>query len=218
MRLALIAAICVSFAMGAACQSKVSLASRDERYKLQPSDVLEVEYVYTPEYNQVVTVGPDGFVNLKLLGGVKVGDLTLDEATASITAKASVPLNKPELTLTLKEYVKPHFTVSGQIEHPGIYDMHGSVTMLQAIAMSGGLKEFAQQKQVLLVRKTNDEFAEVRVVDIKKLGTFEGAREDFNLKPGDMILVPKDKIGKVEPYIRVAAMGLTSLYGVEVFR
>jgi polysaccharide export outer membrane protein len=132
--------------------------------------------------------------------------------------KASVPLNKPELTLTLKDYVKPHFTISGQVERPGIYDMHGSVTFLQAIAMSGGVKDFSKQKQVILVRKTSSELAEVRVINLSKLSTADGVKEDFALRPDDMLLVPKNRLGKVEPYVRVASMGLTSLYGVEVFK
>jgi len=207
---------CASIALGQ--QTQAQLVSRDQPYKLQPSDVIDLEYVYTPEYNEVATIGPDGTVRLKLIGSLKVAGMTLDEATAAVIAKASVPLNKPEVTLTLKDYVKPHFTISGQVERPGIYDMHGSVTFLQAIAMSGGVKDFGKQKQVILVRKTNSEFAEVRVVDLKKLSTADGVKEDFALRPDDMLLVPKNRLGKVEPYVRVASMGLTSLYGVEVFK
>jgi polysaccharide export outer membrane protein len=208
--------ICVSNALGQ--QTQAHLVSRDQPYKLQPSDVIDIEYVYTPEYNQTATIAPDGTVRLKLLGSVKLAGLTLDEATATVLDKASVPLNKPELTLTLKDYVKPHFTISGQVERPGIYDMHGSVTFLQAIAMSGGVKDFSKQKQVILVRKTSSELAEVRVINLSKLSTADGVKEDFALRPDDMLLVPKNRLGKVEPYVRVASMGLTSLYGVEVFK
>ena len=210
--------ISTGFALTVFGQQQAQLVSRDQAYRLQASDVVEVEYVYTPEYNQVATIGPDGTVRLKLLGGLKIAGLTLDEATAAVIKMASGPLNNPELTLTLKDYVKPHFTISGQVERPGIYDMHGSVTFLQAIAMSGGVKDFGKQNQVVLVRKANAEFAEVRVIDLKKLSTPDGIKEDFALRPDDMLLVPKTRLGKVEPYVRVASMGLTSLYGVEVFK
>jgi protein involved in polysaccharide export with SLBB domain len=203
---------------GLAQQAQTQLVTRDQPYRLHASDVIELEYVFTPEYNQVVTVGPDGSVRLKLLGGLKVAGMTLDEATAAITQKAAGPLNNPELTLTLKDYVKPHFTVSGQVERPGVYDMHGSVTFLQAIAMSGGLKDFSKENKVVLVRKENEEFAEVRVIDLKKLSQTNGVKEDFNLRPDDMILVPKNALGKVEPYVRVASQGLTSLYGVQILK
>ncbi len=204
--------------MAAYGQQPPQLVSRDAPYRLQPSDVIELEYEYTPEYNQTVTVEPDGSVRLKLVGSVKVGGLSLDEASATIKAKASVPLNNPEITLTLKEYVKPHFTVYGEVGKPGVYDIHGEVTVLQAIALSGGVKDTAKETQVVLVRKVNADIAEVKVLSTKEMSSAKGVREDFALKPDDMLIVPKNRLGKLEPYIRVASMGLTSLYGVEALR
>jgi len=199
-------------------QPQAQLVTRDQPYRLQPSDVLELEYEYTPEYNQTVTVGPDGTVTLRLVGTVKVGGLSLDEATSAIKAKASVPLNHPELSLTLKEFVKPHFTIYGEVQKPGVYDMHGGVTVLQAIAISGGQKETSKQTQVVLLRKVSGDMAEVKVINTKTMSTADGVREDFALKPDDMIIVPKNKLGKVEPYVRVTSMGLQSLWGVEVLK
>jgi len=199
-------------------QPQAQLVTRDQPYRLQPSDVLELEYEYTPEYNQTVTVGPDGTVTLRLVGTVKVGGLSLDEATSAIKAKASVPLNNPELSLTLKEFVKPHFTIYGEVQKPGVYDMHGGVTVLQAIAISGGQKETSKQTQVVLLRKVSGDLAEVKVINTKTMSTADGVREDFALKPDDMIIVPKNKLGKVEPYVRVTSMGLTGLWGVAVLK
>jgi len=199
-------------------QPQAQLVTRDQPYRLQPSDVLELEYEYTPEYNQTVTVGPDGTVTLRLVGTVKVEGLSLDEATSAIKAKASVPLNNPELSLTLKEFVKPHFTIYGEVQKPGVYDMHGEVTVLQAIAISGGQKETSKQTQVVLLRKVSGDLAEVKVINTKTMSTADGVREDFALKPDDMIIVPKNKLGKVEPYVRVTSMGLTGLWGVAVLK
>ena len=199
-------------------QPQAQLVTRDQPYRLQPSDVLELEYEYTPEYNQTVTVGPDGTVTLKLVGSVKVEGLSLDEATSAIKAKASVPLNHPEVSLTLKEFVKPHFTIYGEVQKPGVYDMHGGVTVLQAIAISGGQKETSKQTQVVLLRKVNADLAEVKVINTKTMSTANGVREDFALKPDDMIIVPKNKVGKLEPYVRVTSMGLGGLWGVAVLK
>jgi polysaccharide export outer membrane protein len=203
---------------GAFAQQPPQLVSRDQPYKLHPSDILELEYEYTPEYNQVATVQPDGTVRLKLVGSIKVAGLSLDEATAAIKTKASVPLNKPEITLTLKDFVKPHFTVYGEVTRPGVYDIHGQVTVLQAIALSGGVKDTSKETQVLLIRKMNAEIAEVKVINTKLMSSAKGAREDFDLQPDDMLIIPKNRLGKVEPYVRVASMGLTSLYGVQAFK
>jgi polysaccharide export outer membrane protein len=199
-------------------QPQAQLVTRDQPYRLQPSDVLELEYEYTPEYNQTVTVGPDGTVTLRLVGTVKVEGLSLDEATSAIKAKASVPLNHPELSLTLKEFVKPHFTIYGEVQKPGVYDMHGEVTVLQAIAISGGQKETSKQTQVVLLRKVSGDLAEVKVINTKTMSTADGVREDFALKPDDMIIVPKNKLGKLEPYVRVSSMALGGLWGVAVLK
>jgi polysaccharide biosynthesis/export protein len=207
--------VCVGGAFG---QQQAQLVSRDQPYRLQPSDVLDLEYVFTPEYNQTATVEPDGTVRLKLVGSVKVAGLSLDEAAAAIKTKASVPLNNPEITLTLKDFVKPHFTVYGEVERPGVYDIHGGVTVLQAIALSGGVKETSKETQVVLVRKVNAEIAEVKVINTKNLSSAKGVREDFDIRPDDMLIVPKNRLGKIEPYVRVASMGLTALYGVEILK
>lgn len=193
------------------------LIERDQKYRLQPSDVLEVEYSYTPEYNQTATVQPDGEVTLKVLGGVKVAGLTVEEARSHITEMASKHLNQPEITLLLKEYVKPHFTVSGEVNKPGSYDLHGATSVVEAIAMSGGFKESSKQTQVVLVRKMNADVAEVRMLDFKELTSPRGIREDIAIKPGDMLIVPKNRLSKVEPYIRVAALAMGGMYGVALF-
>jgi polysaccharide biosynthesis/export protein len=203
---------------GAFAQQPVQLVSRDQPYRLQASDVLELEYEYTPEYNQTATVEPDGTVRLKLLGSVKVAGESLDEATKTIKDKASLSLNKPEITLTLKDFVKPHFTVYGEVTKPGVYDIHGAVTVLQAIALSGGVKDSSKETQVLLIRKMNADVAEVKVINTKLMASVKGAREDFDLRPDDMLIVPKNRLGKIEPYIRVASMGLTSLFGIQVLK
>ena len=203
---------------GANAQKTAQLVSRDQPYLLQSSDVLELEYEYTPEYNQVATIQPDGTVRLKLLGSMPIAGMSLDKATEMIKAKASLRLNKPEITLTLKEFVKPHFTVYGEVSRPGVYDIHGSVTVLQAIALSGGVRDTSKETQVVLVRKVNADIAEVKVINTKEMSSAKGAREDFDLRPDDMLIVPKSRLGKVEPYVRVASMGLTSLYGIQAFK
>jgi polysaccharide export outer membrane protein len=209
----LLASLCAANA-----QKTAQLVSRDQPYLLQSSDVLELEYEYTPEYNQVATIQPDGTVRLKLLGSIPIAGMSLDKATEVIKAKASLRLNKPEITLTLKEFVKPHFTVYGEVSRPGVYDIHGSVTVLQAIALSGGVRDTSKETQVVLVRKVNADIAEVKVINTKEMSSAKGAREDFDLRPDDMLIVPKSRLGKVEPYVRVASMGLTSLYGIQAFK
>ncbi len=199
-------------------QEPGKFADRDPKYRLQPSDVIEVEYTYTPEYNQTVAVQPDGYVTLKVLGGVHAAGLTLEEVTAAIKTKGDAALNNPEVTVLLKEYVKPHFVIAGEIARPGTYDLRGNVSLIEAIALGGGFKESSKQSQVVLVRRVNAEMAEVKVVDVKALMDPKKIREDLRMRPDDLVVVPKNRLGKLEPYIRITSMGLSGLYGISLLK
>src|ERR1700740_24341 len=77
------------------------------RYILHAGDVITLDYRYTPEFNQTVTIQPDGFVTLNVVGDIKVAGLTLDQAHDQIIKMASTRLNHPELNLTLKDFEHP---------------------------------------------------------------------------------------------------------------
>jgi polysaccharide export outer membrane protein len=188
-----------------------AFADRDPHYKLQPEDKIEVQYRYTPEYNATVALQPDGYVSLPLVGEVKLASLSLADASQAISMKARERLAEPEITVLLKEYVKPYFVVAGEVAHPGRFDFHGDITLVEALAISGGLKDSAKRTQVVLLRKTGPELAEVHLVDVRKLMTGSNIREDLPLRPGDMIVVPRNFISRIEPYIRLTE---TSLYSV----
>ena len=125
-------------------------ASVEPRYRMVPGDVVEIVYRYTPEFNQTVTLQPDGFVVLNIVEDIKLGGRTLDEARKIIIEKASVRLKDPEITLLLKEFQKPYFVVSGEVPQPGRFEMRETVTALQAVMTAGGFKDSSQVSQVLV--------------------------------------------------------------------
>src|SRR2546430_10484618 len=90
----------------------------EERYRLQPGDVLEVQYRYSPEFNQSVTIQPDGYVSLQIGGDVKVAGLNVEQARQLILRKAGERLREPEAIVILKEFQKPYFVVAGEVNHP----------------------------------------------------------------------------------------------------
>jgi polysaccharide biosynthesis/export protein len=188
-----------------------TLATRNDHYRLQSEDKIEVLYRYTPEYNAIVALQPDGYVSLPLIGEVKVANLTLEEAAALVRGKAGERLADPDVTVVLRDYVKPYFVVAGEVGRPGRFDMHGKVSLIEAISIGGGVKDSAKRTQVVLVHKTGGEMAEVRVLDLRKLMSPSNIREDVEVKSGDMIVVPRNALSKVEPYIRVGELGLTSI-------
>jgi polysaccharide biosynthesis/export protein len=187
-------------------QSAPTLQSRPV-YQIQPGDVIQLTYRYTPEYNEQVTVQPDGYVYLQTCGQVKLGDLTVIEATQSITQKASSRLKDPEINLTLKEFHTPYVYVAGEVAKPGRYDLQGETTALQAVLEAGGMSQNARSAQVLVFRKINNEQAEVKSLDLHSIRSTKDLEHDTVLQSGDMLLVPRSRFSKVERVIKLSNLG-----------
>jgi polysaccharide export outer membrane protein len=177
------------------------------RYTLRAGDVLELQYRYTPELNQTVTVLPDGYVNLNLVGDVRVSDLTVEQAHDLIIRKAQAQLNEPDLNLILKEFQQPYVVVAGEVGKPGKMDLRENTTAMQAILLSGGFSPSAQSGQVLLFRKINSDTAEIRVLKLTKVHKTADLERDVQLESGDMLFVPRDKVEKVSRYIKLLNIG-----------
>jgi polysaccharide biosynthesis/export protein len=178
------------------------------RYTLRAGDVLELQYRYTPEFNQTVTVLPDGYVNLNLVGDVRVSDLTVTQAHDLILQKVQARLNDPELNLILRQFQQPYIVVAGEVVKPGKIDLRENTTAMQAVLLSGGFLPSAQTGQVLLFRQINGDTAEIRVLNLAKFRKTSDLEKDAQLEPGDMIFVPRDKLERVSRYIKILNIGM----------
>ena len=178
----------------------------EERYRLQPGDVLEIQYRYSPEFNQTVTVQPDGYVTLEVGGDLKIAGMTVDQTRQAILKKASARLQDPIATVILKEFQKPYFVVAGEVAQPGKIEMRERVTAIQAIMLAGGMKESAKSSQVVVFRKINSDIAEVKLLNLKTIRRTSDLENDLTLQPGDMVFVPRDKISKIERFMRLASV------------
>ena len=183
-------------------------SEHDPRYRLQPTDVLDIHYRYTPEYDQTVTVQADGFVSLPIVGDLKLQGLTLNQVKTAILEKARLRLKDPEITLVLKEFEKPYFVVGGQVDKPGRFDMRGSVTALEAIQMAGVFKDAsAKHSQVVLFRKIGPDLAKTQILNLKTAMTGSSTEPNIELRPGDMLIVPQNKISKIERVVKIGNIG-----------
>jgi polysaccharide export outer membrane protein len=209
-KLFLIIAICIfspPLAARAQDQRPPRLATvTEERYRLQPGDVLEVQYRYSPEFNQTVTVQPDGYVSLEIGGDVKVAGMTVEQTRQAVLKKAGTRLHDPIATVILKEFQRPYFVVAGEVAQPGKIEMRERVTAIQAIMLAGGLKETARSSQVVVFRKINSEMAEVKLLNLKSIRRTSDLENDLTLQPGDMVFVPRDKLSKIERFMRLASV------------
>ena len=179
---------------------------QEERYLVQPGDVLEVQYRYSPEFNQTITVQPDGYVSLQVGGDVKVAGKNVEQVRQLILQKVGERLQDPEATVILKEFQKPYFVVAGEVMQPGKIEMRERVTAIQAIMLAGGFKESARSSQIVVFRKINSNIAEVKVLNLKKIRRTSDLENDLTLQAGDMLLVPRDTISKIERFMKLASV------------
>lgn len=178
----------------------------ENRYRLQPGDVLEVQFRYTPEFNQTITVQPDGYISLEIGGDLKVAGFTIEETRQAILLQANKRLQDPVATIVLKEFQKPYFVVSGEVAQPGKIEMRERVTALQAIMLAGGMKESAKSSQVVVFRQINSDMAEVKVLNLKDIRRTSDLENDMTLQAGDMVFVPRDKLSKIERFMRLVSV------------
>ena len=178
------------------------------RYLLRAGDTLDLQYRLTPEFNQTVMVQPDGYINLNEAGTVYVSGMTVDQAHDVIVQKVSDKLKDPELTLSLESFTHPYVVVAGQVAKPGQIELKENTTALGAIMFAGGFTEDARAGQVILFRKVNDSIAEVKILHLSRIHKTAQLEKDIALQPGDMILVPHDRISNIEHYLRVTNIGM----------
>jgi len=185
--------------------------THDQRYQVLPGDVFDITFDLSPEFNQAaVAVQPDGFVTLRGVGDVKVEGQTVPQLRETIRMAYSHILHDPIISLTLKDFQKPFFIADGQLGHPGKYEIHGPVTLTEAIAIAGGFLESAKHSQVLLYRRFNDQWLEARLFNIKKMQKDGKLTEDPYLHPGDMVFVPKNRLSKIRPFIPNSNVGVSA--------
>lgn len=174
------------------------LKSRYPRYKLEPGDVADLRFTFSPEFNQTVTVQPDGFVSLLEIGDLYVSGKTLPEAAEAIKSAYAQVLHDPVLSIVLTEFSKPYFIVNGVVKSPGKYDLHGDVTVSQAIAIAGGFTEASKHSEVWVYRRGDNNTVEAKKVNVKKMLAKGDLSEDSRLQSGDMIFVPQNTFSKVK--------------------
>jgi polysaccharide export outer membrane protein len=182
---------------------------RFPRYQLQKSDVIDLAFTFSPEFNQTVTVQPDGYITLKEAGDLQVEGLTVSQLIQKLRLAYASILADPVITVTLKDFERPYFVANGQVSKPGKYDLRGDTTLTQAIAMAGGFNDSAKHSQVVLYRKASAGWVEARLIDVKKMMNGRDLREDIHLKSGDMIFVPQSTLSKIRRYIPSTGLGYT---------
>ncbi len=176
-----------------------------EAYKLQPGDTIDVRYRVTPEFDSTAAVQPDGSASLPLVGRVELAGRTVEDVTAAIREKASTRLRDPEVSVLLRDYTKPTYTVAGEVGKPGVFDLRGEVTLTRALAAAGWFKESSLHSQVLLIRRIDKDWGEAKSFNLRRDIQRKQFSEDPVVRAGDLIVVPQNTLSKLDRYFRWAS-------------
>lgn len=193
--------------------SDPKLATRQAAYHVRNGDTIDLVFDLCPEFNQTLTVSPDGQISLKAASNIQASGLTLTELSTSINVAYRSVLNNPHVALSLKstDIEKPFFIATGQVTKPGKYDLASGTTVLQALTIAGGFTDVAKTSMVVLYRHTAEANYQPEVVNVKKLLAARDLTSDVFLRPGDMLYVPKSQYGKLKPFIPNASVFLDPL-------
>lgn len=204
-----VAAVCAAAAQE---PSPASPQSPTNSYLLQPGDSIEVFYRLTPEYNQVASILPDGYIDLRLLGAIHVGGLNVAEAHEAIMAEANKRLKNPEISVSVVDFVPAHFMVIGEVAKPGRFELRGPTTAVDALAIAGGFTTNSSRTKVIFVRpiEPGSGYGHAILLNFKDLNRLDPSATTTLpvLRNGDLLIVTTSKMAKVENLIRSINFGL----------
>ena len=183
------------------------LTQHNPEYRLEYNDSLTVVFRYTPEFNQEVTIGPDGRAVIAGLGTIIARGLTLDQFRDQVVSVASIHLVNPDVSLTLKNFVKPHILVEGEVNTPGRVDLREDISALDAIALAGGFRDSGAKANVLLLRQEKGPVSQTRVIDLTYFIKNHKLEEIPQMRAGDVLYVSSTKFSKLQQIAHLGAFG-----------
>ena len=159
-------------------------------YRLTPNDLLDFRIFQEPDFDAVIRIAGDGTAIFPMIGQVPIAGKTVGEATEMLRQRyMSGYLANPQVNLTVRTYARRIFTMLGQVQKPGTYEIEGneSISLLQAIGMAGGYTRIANPSKVV-VKRNEGGVERVYNFNAKKMARSQ-ADSTFRILPGDVITV-----------------------------
>lgn len=158
------------------------------QYRLAPGDKLRIEVYKDQQLSQSVQVRSDGKITLPLIGDLDAAGQAPVALRDKITTSLKEYVTNPTVTVILVEAAASMAYVVGEVNHPGSVMLQGGpVNVLQALALAGGLKDFADAKNIRILRQNS---TGVQTIPFNYKEAIRGSQQPFVLKPGDTIVVP----------------------------
>ncbi len=165
-----------------------------QKYIIKVGDKLSIKFFFNPELNEEeLIVRPDGHISLQLVQEIRAAGLTPIQLTTLLSKKYMGQLKNPEIAVIVRS-VREHFRIyiDGQVGSPGEFEIVGSMSVLQAIALAGGLKQdTAKATEIIVIRRDRGGQPFVIKLDLKAALSGEDLSQDIRLLPNDFVNVPR---------------------------
>jgi len=170
-------------------------AEREETYRLEAPDEIEISVIPQSELDRTVTIRPDGKISLPLIGDVFVEGMTSEELTDKLTEEFSKYAKNPSVAVIVTGFNSKKVYVIGEVFSQGAYPYTGTTSVFEAVEEAGSFTRRASLGRVILVR---GDIEDPTVIDINlKEVVTKGAKEnDLHLQPGDIVYVPPNGFAK----------------------
>ena len=163
--------------------------SVEDEYIIGSADILEIHVWREPDLSRTIPVRPDGKITLPLLNDVQASGLTPLELKAGIEKGLAKFVESPTVSVGVQEIHSKNIFVLGQVESPGQYPLQQGLTVLQALSLAGGLAEWADKGDVVILRKENGKQRRIKF-NYKNISKGKHLEKNIVLRPGDTIIVP----------------------------
>ena len=169
--------------------AKAAETSVPSDYVIGAEDVVGVVFWRDADMTTDATVRPDGMITLPLLGDLRAGGLTPDGLRDAVKKEASKIMEDPNVTIVIKTINSRKVFISGQVTTGGAYPLSSPRTVLQLIALAGGLTEYADSKNIRIVRTQDGRTTSLKF-NYKEVSKGNNLEQNIQLKPGDTVIVP----------------------------
>src|SRR3954454_13881862 len=187
------AAMSVDAAAQTAPQPAAAPSDLEAAYAIGPEDVLEIAVWGNPDLTRTVPVRPDGKISLPLLDDVQAAGLSPMELRSMLVKAFETYMPSPILSVIVREVHSFKVTVIGEVKTPGRYELRSRTTVLDVLAMAGGLSQYAARARITILRHDPGGPRELPY-DFEKIAARTSGRaagqDNVSVQPGDIIIVP----------------------------
>src|SRR5579875_712277 len=163
---------------------------RPDTYVIGVGDGLSINVWKEPELSKNVPVRPDGMITLLLVGEIKAAGLTPLQLQDQITAALDKVMSDPQVVVMVEAVNSLSYNIMGQVYKPGYYPLVRAITVLDAIALSGGFRDFAKEKKIYILRPLPDGTHKKIFFNYKQVIKGRNMAQNILVQPGDTIVVP----------------------------